>query len=167
MKLKTNVKNKIGKMNREELVNLIEELCQCNDDVVTYLNNVLTTTKLDVDKLLRQINRCFEGCNFKVDNAIDIYLTSRKTTKDYDALSRIGLLLLQGLIWDFDLGNYSRPKFNKIENITPLVLEDISKVSLNKEYRLVFEELMENECLYDMMQDCYYSYFDNRIDSGN
>ena len=72
MKLKTNVKNKIGKMNREELVNLIEELCQCNDDVVAYLNNVLTNTKLDVDKLLRQINRCFEGCNFKVDNAIYI-----------------------------------------------------------------------------------------------
>ena len=65
------------------------------------------------------------------------------------------------------LGNYSRPKFNKIENITPLVLEDISKVSLNKEYRLEFEELMENECLYDMMQDFYYSYFDNCIDSGN
>ena len=151
-------------MNKEELITLINELCECNDDVVGYLNNTLTNTKLDAEKILRQIGKCFEGCNFKVDKAINLYFTARKTSKDYNALSEIGLLLLQSLIWDFELGNYSQSRYKRIEKVVPLVCEDISKTMPNIEYRICYEELISNEFLYDMMTDIYYSYFSERIE---
>ena len=164
MKLKSNVKNKIIKMNKEELITLINELCECNDDVVGYLNNTLTNTKLDVEKILRQIGKCFEGCNFKVDKAMNLYLTTRKISNNHNALSEIGLLLLQSLIWDFELGNYSQSGYKRIEKVASLVCEDISKSAPNIEYRIAYEELISNDYLYDMMTDIYYNYFSERIE---
>lgn len=164
MKLKSNVKNKIIKMNKEELIMLINELCECNDDVVGYLNNTLTNTKLDVEKILRQIEKCFEGCNFKVDKAMNLYLTTRKISNNHNALSEIGLLLLQSLIWDFELGNYSQSSYKRIEKVASLVCENISKSAPNIEYRIAYEELISNYYLYDMMTDIYYNYFSERIE---
>ena len=84
MKLKNGVINKLSKMSKEELFGLINNLCDSNDEVVSYLNNVLTNTKIDANKYIVKIEKCFEGCNFKVDKAMDVYLTLRKTTIDYN-----------------------------------------------------------------------------------
>ena len=50
MKLKNGVINKLSKMSKEELFGLINNLCDSNDEVVSYLNNVLTNTKIDANK---------------------------------------------------------------------------------------------------------------------
>ena len=40
MKLKKSVTNKLSKMSKEELLGLINDLCDSNDEVVSYLNKV-------------------------------------------------------------------------------------------------------------------------------
>ena len=57
-------------MSKEELFGLINNLCDSNDEVVSYLNNVLTITKVDSNKYIARIEKCLKGCNFKVDKAI-------------------------------------------------------------------------------------------------
>lgn len=49
MKLKNSVTNKLNKMSQEELIGLINNLCDSNEEVVSYLNNVLTNTKVDAN----------------------------------------------------------------------------------------------------------------------
>lgn len=166
MKLKNSVINKLSKMSKEELFELINNLCDSNDEVVSYLNNVLTNTKVDANKYIAKIEKCFEGCNFKVDKAMDIYLTLRKTTIDYNALSQVGLCLLNELIFDFGLGNFSESRFKRISKISSLVCEDISKATNNEEYRREYEALLlvEDEYLYEELIETYYIYFESRLD---
>ena len=166
MKLKNSVINKLSKMSKEELFELINNLCDSNDEVVSYLNNVLTNTKVDANKYIAKIEKCFEGCNFKVDKAMDIYLTLRKTTIDYNALSQVGLCLLNELIFDFGLGNFSESRFKKISKISEMVCDDISKTENNEEFRKQYEVLSlgEYDYLYEELNEIYYRYFENRLD---
>ena len=153
-------------MNKEELLGLIHNLCDSNDEVVSYLNNVLINTKIDANKYITKIEKCFEDCNFKVDKAMDVYLTLRKTTIDYNALSQVGLCLSNELIFDFGMGNFSDSRFKRISNISSLVCEDISKATDNEEYRREYEALLlvEDEYLYEELIETYYVYFDSRLD---
>ena len=57
MKLKTSVLNKVNKMTKDDLINLINNLCESNEDVVSYLNNVLTNTKVDANKYIARIKK--------------------------------------------------------------------------------------------------------------
>lgn len=166
MKLKKSVTNKLSKMSKEELLGLINDLCDSNDEVVSYLNNVLTYTKVDANKYMVRIEKCFEGCNFKVDKAMDIYLALRKTTIDHNALSQVGLCLLNELIFDFGMGNFSDSRFKRISKISSLVCEDISKATNNEEYRREYEALLlvEDEYLYEELIEIYYIYFESRLD---
>lgn len=99
---------------------MINNLCNSNEEVVSYLNNVLTNTKVDANKYIARIEKCFEGSNFKVDNAMEIYLVLRKTTIDYNALSQVGLCLLNDLIFDFGLGDFSESRFKRISKISSM-----------------------------------------------
>ena len=166
MKLKTSVLNKVNKMTKDDLINLINNLCESNEDVVSYLNNVLSNSKIDSEKYITKIEGCFKGCNFKVDKALDLYLTLRKTTNDYNALSQVGLCLLNELIFDFGLGNFSESRFKRISKISSLVCEDISKATNNEEYRREYEALLlvEDEYLYEELIETYYIYFESRLD---
>ena len=166
MKLKTSVLNKVNKMAKDDLINLINNLCESNEDVVSYLNNVLSNSKIDSEKYITKIEGCFKGCNFKVDKALDLYLTLRKTTNDYNALSQIGLCLLNELIFDFGLGNFSESRFKKISKISEMVCDDISKTENNEEFRKQYEVLSlgEYDYLYEELNEIYYRYFENRLD---
>lgn len=166
MKLKTSVLNKVNKMTKDDLINLINNLCESNEDVVSYLNNVLSNSKIDSEKYITKIEGCFKGCNFKVDKALDLYLTLRKTTNDYNALSQIGLCLLNELIFDFGLGNFSESRFKKISKISEMVCDDISKTENNEEFRKQYEVLSlgEYDYLYEELNEIYYRYFENRLD---
>ena len=166
MKLKTSVLNKVNKMTKDDLINLINNLCESNEDVVSYLNNVLSNSKIDSEKYITKIEGCFKGCNFKVDKALDLYLTLRKTTNDYNALSQIGLCLLNELIFDFGLGNFSESRFKKISKISEMVCDDISKTENNEEFRKQYEVLSlgEYDYLYEELNEIYYMYFENRLD---
>ena len=55
MKLKTSVLNKVNKMTKDDLINLINNLCESNEDVVSYLNNVLSNSKIDSEKYITKI----------------------------------------------------------------------------------------------------------------
>ena len=166
MKLKTSVLNKVNKMTKDDLINLINNLCESNEDVVSYLNNVLSNSKIDSEKYITKIEGCFKGCNFKVDKALDLFLTLRKTTNDYNALSQIGLCLLNELIFDFGLGNFSESRFKKISKISEMVCDDISKTENNEEFRKQYEVLSlgEYDYLYEELNEIYYMYFENRLD---
>ena len=56
MKLKTSVLNKVNKMTKDDLINLINNLCESNEDVVSYLNNVLSNSKIDSEKYITNTN---------------------------------------------------------------------------------------------------------------
>lgn len=162
MQLKTSVFNKLNKMSKEELLSLINEMCDCNNDVSTYINNTLSKTKIDMDKIITKIEKCFNGINFKTDKAMELYITTRKTTRDYNSLSEIGLCLLDCLIMDFGLGNFSDSRYKRIEKVADMVCEDIEK-SNNSEHKKKYIEIIENddihEFLYEMLIETYYSYF--------
>lgn len=165
MKLKNSVVNNLNKMSKEELIVLIRNLCDSNEEVVTYLNNVLSNVKVNAEKYISKIEKCFEGCNFKVDKAMEIYLTLRKTMIDYNVLSEVGLCLLNELIFDFGMGNFSESRFKRISKISELVCEDISKATNNEVYRREYENLLlgEDEYLYEELIQTYFMFFENRL----
>ena len=65
MKLKNSVINKLSKISKEELFELINNLCDSNDEVVSYLNNVLTNTKIDANKYIVKIEKCLKAVILK------------------------------------------------------------------------------------------------------
>ena len=76
------------------------------------------------------------------------------------------MCLLNELIFDFGLGNFSESRFKLISKISLLVCEDISKATNNEEYRREYEalSLVEDEYLYEELIETYYIYFESRLD---
>ncbi|MCM1130411.1 MAG: hypothetical protein NC310_04705 [Roseburia sp.] len=163
--LKESVIKKLKAMGKEELLTLLLEICDANEDVIKYLNNTLCKSKIDSEKYINQIEKCFRGINFRVDKAINIYTTLRKTTKEYSALSEVGLTLLNELLLDYDMGNMTRSHIKRIEDISQMLCEDISKASNNEGYRRQYESLsIGDELVYDILSQVYYGYFEFYLD---
>lgn len=76
------------------------------------------------------------------------------------------MCLLNELIFDFGLGNFSESRFKRISKICRLVCEDISKATNNEEYRREYEvlSLVEDEYLYEELIETHYVYFESRLD---
>ena len=70
MKLKQTVINKIKKMSKEELIAVINDICEINDDIVKYLNNNLTNTKLDYKFYIKRIDSALGVKNYNYPRII-------------------------------------------------------------------------------------------------
>lgn len=165
MELKANVKKKINNMSREELLELLNNLCAVNDDVIKYVNNCLTNTKINIEKYIDKIGKCFNSYNINCQKAIDIYLDVKKITTDYAALSDIGLSLLDNLFWFLDFG-YSNNLVKKIYEISLMVCEDIARTIDNISLRITYENFLSrtlNEEILEILLNNYYCYFDEMI----
>lgn len=161
MELKKNIGTKINNLSKDELLSLINTICEKNEDVVKFLNNYYSNKKVNVQKYLEQIEKCFSGSTIKRDKAIENFKELDKTYNDYDALSQVGLSLLSYLIDDYNMGSYSQSLAKKIAEIAYETCASIAKVD-NEEYRSDYKALMFNDDYLDeMLNDAYYSYFDD------
>ena len=165
MELKVSVKKKINDMSREELLELLNNLCAVNDDVIKYLNNCIANTKINKEKYIARIGKCFNSYNINCREALDIYLNVKKITTDYAALSEIGLSLLDNLLWFLDFG-YSNNLVKKIDEISSMVCGDIARAVDNISLRITYENYLSRD-LYDEIVEIilnnYYCYFDEKI----
>lgn len=161
MELKKNIETRISNLSKEELLLLINTICEKNEDVVKFLNNYYSNKKVDVQKYLDKIEKCFFGSTVKRDKAIEIFKELDKTCNDYDALSQVGLSLLSYLIDDYNMGCQSQSLAKKIVEIAYETCANIAKLD-NDEYRSDYKALMFNDDYLDeMLTDAYYLYFDD------
>lgn len=164
MELKKNIETRISNLSKEELLLLISTICEKNEDVVKFLNNYYSNKKVEVQKYLDKIEKCFFGSTVKRDKAIEIFKELDKTCNDYDAISQVGLSLLSYLIDDYNMGCQSQSLAKKIAEIAYETCASIAEVD-NEEYRSDYKALMFiDDYLDEMLTDAYYSYFDDEDD---
>lgn len=159
IKIKQTAINKIKKMSKEELITIINDICEINDDVVKYLNNTLTNTKLDYNFYIKRISSVLGVNYYNYPKALEIYENVKKTSKDYEGLSEIGLTLLEMLIDDFNSGSFVQKKLDNLIMIAEDVCNDISCVEDNLKYQQKFKLIISDEFVSEFLFDIFYDYF--------
>lgn len=157
MKLKKTIENKIKKMNNNELIILINELCDINEDNIKYLNNSLSNASINVDKEINKIDKCFYSVNINLNKALNIYWELNRTYKDYKGICEIGLHLLENIDMFYDC--YIDNIFEIIFELSESICSNILKINDNSIYINRIKDILdkfEYEGLFEL-----YSYFDD------
>ena len=157
MKLKKTIENKIKKMNNNDLIILINELCDINEDNIKYLNNSLSNASINVDKEINKIDKCFYSVNINLNKAFNIYWELNRTYKDYKGICEIGLHLLENIDMFYDC--YLDSIFEIIFELSESICSNILKINDNSIYinrRKDILDKFEYEGLFEL-----YSYFDD------
>ena len=157
MKLKKTIENKIKKMNNNDLIILINELCDINEDNIKYLNNSLSNASINVDKEINKIDKCFYSVNINLNKALNIYWELNRTYKDYKGICEIGLHLLENIDMFYDC--YLDSIFEIIFELSESICSNILKINDNSIYINRIKDILdkfEYEGLFEL-----YSYFDD------
>lgn len=157
MKLKKTIENKIKKMNNNELIILINELCDINEDNIKYLNNSLSNASINVDKEINKIDKCFYSVNINLNKALNIYWELNRTYKDYNGICDVGLHLLENIDMFYDC--YLDSIFEIIFELSESICSNILKINDNSIYINRIKDILdkfEYEELFEL-----YSYFDD------
>ena len=157
MKLKKTIENKIKKMNNNDLIILINELCDINEDNIKYLNNSLSNASINVDKEINKIDKCFYSVNINLNKALNIYWELNRTYKDYKGICDVGLHLLENIDMFYDC--YLDSIFEIIFELSESICSNILKINDNSIYINRIKDILdkfEYEELFEL-----YSYFDD------
>lgn len=157
MKLKKTIENKIKKMNNNDLIILINELCDINEDNIKYLNNSLSNASINVAKEIDKIDKCFFSININLNKALNIYWELNRTYKDYNGICDVGLHLLENIDMFYDC--YIDNIFEIIFELSESICSNILKINNNSIYINRIKNILDNfeyEGLFEL-----YSYFDD------
>ena len=158
--LPLDIKTKLIYMNNSELVDLIDELCLRNKDVLQYLSN-RETDKTEIYKINDMIDCIFQDDDIDLKEALHIFLQLRRTTNDDKAVLEVGANLFE--------------KLNTIAKIKPkdisllcdalevfcysiILTEELSYVESLKETLKVYE--ITDSRSYDKLISVYFNFFD-------
>ncbi len=157
MKLKKTIENKIKKMNNNDLIILINELCDINEDNIKYLNNSLSNASINVDKEINKIDKCFYSVNINLNKALNIYWELNRIYKDYKGICEVGLHILENIDMFYDC--YIDNIFEIIFELSDSICNNILKINDNSIYINRIKDILdkfEYEGLFEL-----YSYFDD------
>lgn len=155
---KKSIEKRINKMNNDELLSLIYELCEINEDNIKYINNSLSNATINVDKEINKIDKCFYSNTIKLNKALGIYWELNRTYKDYKGLSEIGLALLEliNMFYEF----YEDKILDIVLELSNSLCSNILKTQDNSIYIARIKKILCSS-EFEELVELYYSYFNN------
>ena len=153
---------KIEKKSKEELLELITELCNNNEDNFKYLKSMYST-KDNSEKHYKKIDRFLYGNILRIKDSINYFNNLIKTTANKVEIAKVGIYYLNSLFDVFECYLSSDEEYQVVVDVLDVTCSTINKINNNEKYIKEIYEIISNSSIEmdnsDLFEIFYY-YFD-------
>ena len=157
-----NLMKKIEKKSKEELLELITELCNNNEDNFKYLKSMYST-KDNSEKHYKKIDRFLYGNILRIKDSINYFNNLIKTTANKVEIAKVGIYYLNSLFDVFECYLSSDEEYQVVVDVLDVTCSTINKINNNEKYIKEIYEIISNSSIEmdnsDLFEIFYY-YFD-------
>lgn len=153
---------KLEKKNKEELLELINELCVNNEDNYKYLKSMYST-KDNSEKHYKKIDRFLYGNILRLKDSKNYFNNVIKTTANKVEIAKTGIYFLDSLIEVFECHLGYEEEYQVVIDVLDVTCSAINKINNNEKYIKEIYEII-SKCSFDMdtsdLFEVFYYYFD-------